>query len=128
VILVDTSIWIEHLRKGHAPLQLLLERGAVLGHPWVVGELAMGHLSRRREVLGLLSRLPVATVVTPDEILWFVERHQLMCLGIGFVDVQLLAATQATSGASFWTGDKRLAAAASRLGLAVDSDALVDEP
>lgn len=128
MILVDTSIWVEHLRKGHAPLQHQLERGAVLGHPWVVGELALGHLSRRRKVLRLLSRLPSATVVTPDEVLWFVERHQLMGLGIGFVDAQLLAATQIIPDASFWTGDKRLAAAASRLGLAVDPDVLVDRP
>ncbi len=127
MILVDTSIWIEHLRKGHASLQHLLMEGAVLGHPWVVGELALGHLSRRREVLGLLSRLPAATVVTPDEVVRFIEHHQLIGLGVGFVDVALLAATQITPDASFWTGDRRLAEAASRLGLAVDADVL-DEP
>lgn len=106
----------------------MLERGAALGHPWVVGELALGHLSRRREVLGLLSRLPAAKVVTPDEILRFVDDHQLMGLGVGYVDVQLLAATLITPGARLWTVDRRLAAAASQLGLAVDPDVLVDEP
>jgi len=127
VILVDTSIWIEHLRKGHPRLQHLLVHGAVLGHPWVIGELALGHLSQRREVLGLLSSLPEATVVTPDEVLRFIEHHHLMGLGIGFVDVALLAATQITPDASLWTGDTRLAAAASRLELVVDPAALVDE-
>jgi predicted nucleic acid-binding protein len=124
VILVDTSIWIQHLRKGHAPLQRLLERGAVLGHPWVVGELALGHLSRRGELLDLLRALPAATVVTPEELLVFVDRYQLMGRGIGLVDVQLLAATQVTPEAALWTGDKRLAAAADRLGLAVAPEAL----
>ncbi len=128
MILVDTSIWIDHLRSRHFPLTHLLEGGEVLGHPWVVGELAMGHLSRRREVLGLLRNLPSATVVTPDEILLFIERHQLQGLGISFVDVALLAATQVTLGASLWTGDKRLVAAATGLGLAVDPDVLVHEP
>ncbi len=127
MILVDTSIWIEHLRKGHARLRRILERGAALGHPWVVGELALGHLSRRGDLLGLLSALPAATVVTPAELLVFVESHQLMGLGIGLVDVQLLAATRITPDARLWTGDRRLAAAASRLGLAVDPDALIDQ-
>lgn len=128
MILVDTSIWVKHLRHGHGALQRLLEHGLVLGHPWVVGELALGHLSQRREILGLLTRLPGATVVTPEEILRFVERHHLVGLGIGFVDVQLLAATQITPDALLWTSDKRLAAAAARLGIGVDPDMLVNEP
>jgi predicted nucleic acid-binding protein len=128
VILVDTSIWIDHFRHGHPVLQRLLERGAVLGHPWVVGELGLGHLSRRQEVLGLLGNLPAATVVADDEVLWFIDRYQLMGLGIGWVDAQLLAATQITPEASIWTGDKRLAAAASRLGLTVSPDIVLDDP
>lgn len=96
------------------------ERGVVLGHPWVTGEIALGHLSRRRSVLGLLRRLPSAVVATPDEILVFVERHDLAGTGIGYVDVQLLTATRLTSDARLWARDKRLAASALRLGLAVD--------
>ncbi|MGH3665637.1 MAG: type II toxin-antitoxin system VapC family toxin [Egibacteraceae bacterium] len=123
MILVDTSIWIDHLRAGHATLAHLLERGLVLGHPWVVGELALGHLSQRREVLGLLTSLPQAVVATTDEVLTLVERHDLYGLGIGYVDAQLLAATQLTPDAELWTADRALVAAASRLGCAVDPGA-----
>lgn len=128
MILVDTSIWIDHLRKGRRALQRLLERGAVLGHPWVTGELALGQLSRRAAVLGLLSSLPSATVATPEEVQLFLERHQLMGRGIGYVDVQLLAATRLTLDATLWTGDRRLAAAASQLGVAADLAALPRDP
>ena len=123
MILVDTSIWIDYLRAGHLTLAHLLERGSVLGHPWVVGELALGHLSQRQEILGLLNSLPQAAVATPAEILTFIEHHELHGLGIGYVDAQLLAATQLTPDAGLWTNDKRLAAAAARLGLVVDPSA-----
>jgi predicted nucleic acid-binding protein len=130
VILVDTSIWIDYLRAGHLTLAHLLERGSVLGHPWVVGELALGHLSQRQEILGLLNSLPQAAVATPAEILTFIEHHELHGLGIGYVDAQLLAATQLTPDIGLWTNDKRLAAAAARLGLGlvVDPSAPGDEP
>jgi len=123
VILVDTSLWIGHLRTGHAALARLLERGLVLGHPWVIGELALGHLTQRREIIGLLTSLPRATVATTDEVLTLVGRHQLDGLGIGYVDAQLLAATRLTADAALWTADRRLIAAASRLGCAVDPEA-----
>ncbi len=130
MILVDTSIWIDYLRAGHLTLAHLLERGSVLGHPWVVGELALGHLSQRQEILGLLNSLPQAAVATPAEILTFIEHHELHGLGIGYVDAQLLAATQLTPDIGLWTNDKRLAAAAARLGLGlvVDPSAPGDEP
>jgi len=120
VILVDTSIWIDHLRVGHASLVTLLESGLVMTHAWVIGELALGHLSRRRQVLGLLAGLPQATVATTDEVMTLIERHRLHGVGIGYVDAQLLAATALTPDAALWTGDKHLYAAASRLGCAVD--------
>jgi predicted nucleic acid-binding protein len=123
VILVDTSIWIDHLRAGHPTLARLLERSLVLAHSWVIGELALGHLSQRREIVGLLSSLPQATVATTDEILTLVERYQLFGLGIGYVDAQLLAATRLTPDAALWTTDKRLVAAASRLECAADPTA-----
>lgn len=125
MILVDTSIWIDHLRAGHATLTQLLERGLVLGHPWVIGELALGNLVQRRKIIGLLTSLPRATVATSDEVLTLVERHQLYGLGIGYVDAQLLAATRLTPDAELWTNDKRLVAAASRLGCAGDPRTLV---
>lgn len=127
MILVDTSIWVDHLRAGHPTLVSLLDRGLVLGHPWVTGELALGHLSQRHEILGLLSSLPQAEVATPAEILIFVERHRLQGLGIGYVDAQLLAATRLTPDTRLWTDDKRLAAAGSRLGLLADSPVRSEE-
>lgn len=120
MILVDTSVWVDHLRAGHSTLGRLLERGLVMAHPWVIGELALGHLSHRRNIVRLLTGLPQATVATTEEILTLVERYQLYGLGIGYVDAQLLAATRLTPDAELWTNDNRLAAAASRLGCAAD--------
>jgi predicted nucleic acid-binding protein len=100
VILVDTPIWVDHFRAGHPTLQRLLADGDVLAHPWVVGELALGHLSRRQEIIGLLRRLPQAAVATDQEVLLHVEHHQLYGRGIGYVDAQLLAATRLTADAS----------------------------
>lgn len=127
MILVDTSVWIDHLRLGHPTLADLLDRGSVLGHPWVVGELALGHLTQRRAIISLLTSLPQATVATPAEVLTLAERHALNGLGIGYVDAQLLAAAQLTAEARLWTNDSRLAAAATRLGRAVDRRGLGDE-
>jgi predicted nucleic acid-binding protein len=118
VILVDTSIWIDHFRTGDPKLAALLQDGHVLAHPWVTGELALGHLSRRREILGLLHNLPQATAATDVEVLTLIENQQLFGLGIGYVDAHLLAATMLTTGARLWTRDKRLAAVAVQRGLA----------
>lgn len=125
MILVDTSIWIDHLRSGNTALARLLDRGAVLGHPWVIGELALGCLSQRQEVLRLLRNLPTANVATPDELLLFIERRQLA--GLGYVDAQLLAAARMTPDAQLWTSDRHLSTAAARLGLAVDRESLSRE-
>jgi len=119
VILVDTSIWIDHLRVGDPVLRRLLDEGRVLGHPWVIGELALGHLAQRVEILGLLHSLPAGLVADPDEMLVFIDRHRLMGRGIGHVDAQLLAASR-LAAASLWARDKRLAAIATELGVAVD--------
>jgi predicted nucleic acid-binding protein len=118
VILVDTSIWVDHLRSGDAVLAALLERGNVLAHPWVIGELALGGLPAGSEVHILLSALPTATVATDGEILALVDRHGLGGSGIGYVDAQLLASTLMTADATLWTRDRRLAAAAERIGRA----------
>ena len=118
MILVDTSVWIDHLRAGQPRLVELLEHSMVLGHPWVTGELALVHLNRRNEVLGLLANLPQANVATPAEVLTLVDRHELHGAGIGYVDAQLLAATLLTGDGTLWTTDKRLAAVATRLGRA----------
>ena len=118
MILVDTSIWIDHLRTGDPELGELLRDGQVLAHPWVTGELALGHLSRRSEILGLLHNLPQATLATDDEVLTLIDKRQLFGLGIGYVDAHLLAATTLTTAARLWTRDKRLAAVAGQHGLA----------
>jgi predicted nucleic acid-binding protein len=116
MILVDTSIWVDHLREGDAHLALMLERINVLTHPFIVGEIACGRLSDRAMVLELLESLPGAVVAHPEEVLLFIESHRLFGRGIGYVDTHLLASTALTEGASLWTRDKRLLAAASELG------------
>ncbi len=119
MILVDTSIWVEHLRSEHAGLQHHLEDGRVLCHPWVVGELALGSLDDREEFLNLLQRLPQATVATPVEILTLIEQRGLGGSGIGYVDAQLLASAMISREASkLWTADRRLQRVASDLGYA----------
>ncbi len=119
MILVDTSVWINHLRHGDAALVRCLEVGGVLTHPFVVGELALGNLRQREVILAALCDLPHAEVATDDEVLAFVNRHALFGLGIGYVDAHLLAAASLTSGASLWTRDKRLLAVAEKLAVAM---------
>jgi hypothetical protein len=117
VILVDTSVWIGHLRSSDPLLVQRLDAGEVLGHPWVTGELALGNLRDRAEVLALLGRLPQGVVAADGEVLHFIEAEALRGLGIGWVDVQLLASTL-LSDARLWTQDRRLGTIASRLGCA----------
>jgi len=116
LILVDTSVWVDHLRKGNARLTALLDDGLVLVHPFVLGELALGRMKRRAEVLGLLDEMPRAEAANHEEALEFVDRHGLAGSGVGWVDVHLLVSA-ALTGASLWTLDRRLAAAAGRLAL-----------
>jgi predicted nucleic acid-binding protein len=118
VILVDTSIWVDHLRDGDAALAAVLEQGQALAHPWVTGELALGRLRDRAGVLQLLDQLPQAVVATAGELLAFIEHHKLFDMGIGYVDAQLLASARLTVDAELWTCDRRLEAVAERLGLA----------
>jgi predicted nucleic acid-binding protein len=117
VILVDTSVWIDHLRIGDPQLTTFLNDSHVLAHPWVTGELALGQLARRSEFLGLLRNLPQARVATDTEVLDLVENRRLFGLGIGYVDAHLLAATLLTPDSDLWTRDKRLAAAAAQIGI-----------
>jgi predicted nucleic acid-binding protein len=118
VILVDTSVWVEHLRRGLPRLATLLQEGKVLIHPWVIGELACGNLSRRHQVLELLQGLPAATVASDAEVLLLIERKRLMGRGIGYVDVHLLASAR-LSHCRLWTQDRRLASVAQEQGLAI---------
>ena len=115
MILVDTSIWIDHLRSGSPALGTLLENEAVCTHGFVIGELACGNLRNRTEVLGLLQSLPRLSAATEDEALFFIEQQQLMGSGIGYIDVHLLAAG-VIRDIPIWTKDKRLMAVAEEKG------------
>ena len=110
-VLVDTSIWIEHLRDGRNRLVELLEEGCVLIHPFVVGELACGNIRNRNEILALLRSLPADAVADIEEVMVFIDTKRLMRKGLGYVDVHLLASA-ALSNARLWTRDRPLAAAA----------------
>jgi predicted nucleic acid-binding protein len=117
MILVDTSVWIDHFRSSDRHLVQLLEANLVSVHPWIVGELACGNLADRANVLSLLKTMPQLHVASEDEVLFFIERHLLAGKGIGYIDAHLLAAA-ALGSAQLWTRDKRLFAVAEGLGLA----------
>jgi predicted nucleic acid-binding protein len=116
-MLVDTAVWIDHLRRSDPILVGLLEHMQVTVHPFIVGEVACGHLANRAEVLDALEALPKAPVVAHSAVLAFVERHALMGRGLGWVDMHLLASASA-SGEKILTRDRRLQVAARELGLA----------
>ena len=116
MILVDTSIWIDHLRRGDRQLAARLEAGDVVCHPFVIGELACGSLSRRHEILELLAALPRAGQATHEEILAFIDDRHLHGGGIGLIDAHLLYAA-VHEGHVVWTRDARLRQSAARLGV-----------
>lgn len=120
MILVDTSIWIDHLRQSNERLVQLLGTGQVLAHPYVIGELALGGLQNRSAVLEALQNIPQVPVATDNEVLHFIESNALHGVGIGYISAHLLAATRLSPGTRLWTRDKRLLDASSRLGLAHD--------
>ena len=107
MVLVDTSIWVDHLRRGHSGLIEQLEEGAVLCHPFVVGELACGNLQNRDEVLDLLQALPMAPMADHGEVLHLLKEWRLFGQGLGWVDAHLLASARLI-GAPIWTRDKSL--------------------
>ena len=117
MIFIDTSIWVDHLNKGDKILEDLLEKSKVLCHPFVIGELACGNLANRTEILSLLDQLPKTLVASDSEVLFFIENNNLNGKGIGYIDAHLLASVSLSRPAQLWTRDKRLAFAASELGL-----------
>lgn len=118
MILVDTSVWVDHLRVASRGLGTLLDEGDVLCHPFVIGELACGNLANRAEVLRLLAALPQAPRAADAEVLAFVEGRRLEGRGLGYIDVHLLAAALLAGSVPLWTLDRRLASAARELGVA----------
>ncbi len=117
MILVDTSVWIDHLRQGDPMLTKLLEAGQVLVHPFVLGELALGNLKNRAAVLDAMRGLPAAFAATDEEVLHFIESRAIHGKGIGYIDAHLLAATRLTPGATLWTRDKRMMGLSDQIGL-----------
>ena len=116
MILADTSVWVDHLRKQDPEFQRLLKEEDILCHPYVIGELATGSLGNRAEVLEMLQQLEQAVVAEDDEVLRFLDLHRLFALGIGYIDLHLLLAVRLTVSAKLWTRDKRLTAVARSLG------------
>ncbi len=116
MVLVDTSVWIDHFRRTNRTLTSLLESDAVVIHPFVLGELACGNLSNRKEIIALLHALPCIAKVEDDELLLFIERHRLMGRGIGFIDVHILASCCIDS-CLVWTRDKRLQVVAKEMNI-----------
>jgi predicted nucleic acid-binding protein len=107
MILVDTSVWVEHLRSGTVGLETLLNDGRVACHPFIVGELACGNLKNRTEVLSLIQELPTASCADDDEVIQFIDDNGLMGKGLGHTDIHLLMSALLT-GIPIWTLDKRL--------------------
>lgn len=118
MILVDSSVWIDHLRSSDAVLSDLLNRAQVLAHPFVIGELALGSLCQRTTIIDALQDLPKAVIADDGEVLAFIERQSLYARGIGYIDAHLLASVRLTPDASLWTRDRRLNEIATVLGLA----------
>ena len=117
MILVDTSVWVDHLRQGIPLLGDLLANGQVATHPFVIGELACGNLVNRKEILTLLSALPYVKVASHAEALHLIETHRLQGRGLGWIDVHLLSAAL-LSHVGLWTRDRRLQAAGKTLEIA----------
>ena len=111
MVLVDTSVWVSHLRETHAGLVHLLNDGEVACHPFIVGELACGNVKNRTAILSLLEALPMALLAEHEEVLAFIDNHGLMRKGLGYIDVHLLASA-VLSGLTLWTFDKKLEKAA----------------
>lgn len=117
MVLVDTSVWVDHLRSTDEQLIELLEHGRVFVHPMIIGELACGNLQNRKQILSLLKNLPHAVEATHDEVFLCLEKNELMGKGIGFVDMHLLASSLLSPGTLLWTRDRRLSDLADSLSI-----------
>ncbi len=119
MMLIDTSVWVSHLREGNKRLSELLSEGQVLCHPFIIGELACGNLKNRLKILSLLQSLPMVITASHEEVIQFIENYRLMGQGLGYIDVHLLASALLTD-IHFWTLDRKLNGACAKLGLCFD--------
>ena len=117
MILVDTSVWIDHLRSADVKLQELLQNEQVLAHPFIRIELALGSIANRETVLGDLALLPQAPVATMEDLFRLIELRKLYRRGIGPIDLQLICCALFDKSISIWTRDRRLGEVAGELGL-----------
>jgi hypothetical protein len=117
MVLVDTSVWVMHLRQGRIGLDGLLDQGEVMCHPYIIGEIACGNLNNRIEILSLLKTLRTALQAEHEEVMQFIENNSLMGKGLGYIDIHLLASA-ILSRAPLWTLDKKLKQVSLRLGIA----------
>jgi predicted nucleic acid-binding protein len=120
VIIADTSVWVDHLRGGGGKLERALVAGSILIHPFVIGEISLGHLRQRKRILEDLRALPMAAVAADDEVLGLIDQAKLFGRGVGYIDAHLLAATRLSGNSALWTYDRPLLEAAQYLGLAYD--------
>ena len=126
MILIDTSIWIDHFRHGDAELRRIIEDDRLLCHPSVIGELALGSLRDRSSVMAFLAAQRGAVVATHDEVMTMIDRYGIFSMGIGYTDAHLLASVLLEQRAALWTRDKRLRAAAEKAGAPLHIP--IDEP
>ncbi len=117
MILADTSIWVDHLRDVDPAMERHLDDGRILIHPFVIGEVALGNLTTREIIMVSFFTLPTAQVATDTEVLALIGAYRLYGQGVGYVDCCLLASARMTPNAQLWTRDRRLTAAAERLGV-----------
>ena len=120
MILVDTSIWVDHLRNPEDGLTTLLNANDVLMHPMVIGELACGHMRNRKQALELWYRLPRINEAGHEQVISLIETHNLMGQGLGFVDMHLVCSVFNYSGSQLWTRDKKLNGIANKLNIAFE--------
>jgi predicted nucleic acid-binding protein len=123
LILADTSIWVDHLHRGDARMADLLDDEQILMHPLVLGEIALGNLRNRAEIMDRLGQMPSAARADDEEVVTLIERHKLFGTGIGLVDAHLLASTLVTRETRLWTRDRRLREVAEKLGIAAERGA-----
>ena len=120
MIIIDTSVWIDHIRQPEVEVELLLKRDQALVHPFVIGEPALGNMKRHDEIINALLHMRQAAVAQTDDVLTIIKRHALSGSGIGYVDAHLLASAAMAAGTRIFTRDKRLAKVATALDLAYD--------